>query len=239
MARPVRCRRICGFPEYWYFSAEDASENQTILLHLDEYEVIRMIDYQKMTQEECAAAMGVARTTVTGIYESARYKLADALVNGKNIRLSGGAYEIAPDPAVSHIYKKGEKMMRIAVTYDHGTVGQHFARTEQFKLYDVENGQVKSSQVVDTNGVSHGALAGFLKSADVDTLICGGLGMGAVSAIQEAGLKLYPGVTGDPDEAVQHLLAGDLQFDPNASCHHHDHGDGEECGHGGCGKDHH
>lgn len=232
MPRPKRCRRICGFPDYWNFTADDSSSDQTVILHLDEFEVIRMLDYRKMTQEECASAMGVARTTVTGIYESARFKLADALVNGKNIRLSGGYYEVSPDPDAANIQRKGDQAMRVAVTYDNGLVGQHFGKTEQFKLYDIEDGKIKTTQVVGTNGASHGALAGFLRSADVDTLICGGLGMGAVSALKEAGVNLFPGVTGDADEAVSHLLAGDLKYDPDASCHHHDHDhDSGHCGH--------
>ena len=64
--------------------------------------------------------------------------------------------------------------MKIAVTYENGQVFQHFGHTAQFKLYDVENGTVASSQVVDTNGSGHGALAGFLKDRQVDALICGG-----------------------------------------------------------------
>ena len=64
--------------------------------------------------------------------------------------------------------------MKIAVTYENGEIFQHFGHTEQFKIYDVDNGKVVSSQVVDTNGSGHGALAGFLKALNVDMLICGG-----------------------------------------------------------------
>ena len=69
--------------------------------------------------------------------------------------------------------------MKIAVTYENGQVFQHFGHTAQFKLYDVENGAIASSQVVDTNGSGHGALAGFLKDHHVDALICGGIGGGS------------------------------------------------------------
>ncbi len=69
--------------------------------------------------------------------------------------------------------------MRISVTYENEMVGQHFGHTEQFKLYDVENGEVKSAQIIDTNGTGHGALAGFLRAAEAEALICGGIGMGA------------------------------------------------------------
>ena len=68
--------------------------------------------------------------------------------------------------------------MKIAVTYDNGQIFQHFGHTEQFKLYEVEGGKVVSSEVVDTNGSGHGALADLLKAYGVETLICGGIGAG-------------------------------------------------------------
>ena len=86
--------------------------------------------------------------------------------------------------------------MKIAVTYENGQVFQHFGHTAQFKLYDVENGTVASSQVVDTNGSGHGALAGFLKDRQVDALICGGIGGGAQMALAEA--KRPPGFCAAP-----------------------------------------
>ena len=81
--------------------------------------------------------------------------------------------------------------MRIAVTFENGEVFQHFGHTEQFKVYDVENGQITKEQVVDTNGNGHGALAGFLTDMSVDALLCGGIGMGAKNALADAGIDLY------------------------------------------------
>ena len=78
--------------------------------------------------------------------------------------------------------------MNIAVTYENGKVFQHFGHTEQFKIYSVTDGKVVGSQVVDTNGSGHGALAGFLHEHSVDILICGGIGMGAQMALAEAGI---------------------------------------------------
>ncbi len=122
-------------------------------------------------------------------------------------------------------------MMRIAVTYEDGQVFQHFGHTEMFKVYDVENGKVSDSQVVDTNGQGHGALAGVLKALKVDALICGGIGGGARAALDASGIKLYGGVSGSADGAVEALLKGELSFDPEARCDHHDHhGEGHSCG---------
>lgn len=129
--------------------------------------------------------------------------------------------------------------MRIAVTFENGEIFQHFGHTEQFKFYDVEDGKIIASQVVDTNGSGHGALAGFLTANQVDTLICGGIGGGAQTALAEAGIKLYGGVLGNADDAVNALLADTLSFNPDVHCDHHDHEHGEEghtCGDHGCGK---
>lgn len=244
MSRPKRCRRICGYPDYWSFSpdssggAEDKVSPETVTFLLDEFETIRQIDYQNKTQEQCAELMGVSRATVAGIYERARFKIADAMVNGKRIRITGGSYQIDSMPDITALNEKGEDIMRIAVTYEENMVGQHFGRTEQFKVYDIQDGEILSSQVIDTNGTGHGALAGFLRAAEVDTLICGGIGMGARMALEEAGVELLPGVTGNVDEIVDRYLDGKLDYDPGTSCNHHDHehGEGHSCHGGGCGS---
>ena len=126
--------------------------------------------------------------------------------------------------------------MKIAVTYENGNVYGHFGHTAAFKVYEAENGKVLSSQVVDTNGSGHGALACLLSSLGVDVLICGGIGGGARMALMEAGIAIYGGVTGDADEAVELLLSNALSFDPNARCSHHDHDHGHTCGSHGCGS---
>ena len=99
--------------------------------------------------------------------------------------------------------------MKIAVTYEDGQIFQHFGHTEQFKLYNVEDGKVTVQTVVDAGGEGQGALA-------------------------QAGIRLYGGVKGEADAAVEALLRGELTYDPNARCDHHDHAHGE----GHCGQGH-
>lgn len=129
-------------------------------------------------------------------------------------------------------------MMRIAVTYENGQIFQHFGHTEQFKIYDIADGKITSSKVVDTEGSGHGALAGILSALEVDALICGGIGGGAQMALAAANIKLYGGVAGDADTAVAALLNGQLDFNPDVHCDHHDHehGEGHTCGDHGCGS---
>ncbi len=118
--------------------------------------------------------------------------------------------------------------MKIAVTYDNGNIFQHFGRTEFFKVYQVEDDQIVSSEVISSNGVGHGALAGLLADQDVDVLICGGIGGGAQAALQEAGVELCAGAQGDADQAVEAYLKGEL-VSTGANCDHH-HGEGHSCG---------
>lgn len=124
--------------------------------------------------------------------------------------------------------------MKIAVTYKNGNVFQHFGHTEAFKIYTVENKEIIGSEVVETAGSGHGALAGFLTAHRVDVLICGGIGEGAKTALVQAGIQLMGGVTGNTDDAVAAYLAGKLIFNPNVVCSHHDdhhgHGEGNSCG---------
>lgn len=125
--------------------------------------------------------------------------------------------------------------MKIAVTYENGQIFQHFGHTEQFKIYEVSGSEITASEIVNTDGNGHGALAGFLKGHKVEALICGGIGGGARQALEEADIKLYGGVTGEADKAVADFLAGGLSYNPEIQCSHHHHGEEEHgCGEGHC-----
>lgn len=122
--------------------------------------------------------------------------------------------------------------MKIAVTYENGNVFQHFGRTESFKVYTAEDGKVISSEVISSNGIGHGALAGLLAQQDIDVLICGGMGAGAKNALMNAGITVCSGAQGDADQAVEAYLKGELTS-ADITCDHHDHhGEDHEC----CGE---
>lgn len=130
--------------------------------------------------------------------------------------------------------------MKIAVAYDNGEIFQHFGHTEIFKIYDVEDNKIIGISAANAAGSGHGALAGFLKSLSVDTLICGGIGAGAKDALAAAGIKLFGGASGSADEAVNALLAGRLSYDPDIKCGSHGHGHsggGHKCGEHSCTAD--
>jgi len=126
--------------------------------------------------------------------------------------------------------------MKIAVTYENGTVFQHFGRTQNFKIYEIENNQIISDEVIGNNGIGHEALADYLKELGVEVLICGGMGQGAQNALAQAGIEVYAGAQGDADEAVKAYLAGTLE-NTGANCDHHDHeNESEGCEGGDCGS---
>lgn len=98
MPRPFKRRRVCSLPDNNKFGPLNLNHSkETIMMSVDEFETIRLIDYENFTQEECALQMKVARTTVQSIYFEARKKLADSIVNGKELLITGGEYQLCND----------------------------------------------------------------------------------------------------------------------------------------------
>ena len=124
--------------------------------------------------------------------------------------------------------------MKIAVTYEDGKIFQHFGHTENFMIYEVTDGKIIARNLLASNGSGHGALAELLARNNVDALICGGIGGGAKAALEELGIALYGGVAGDADQAVEDFISGNLAFNPDIKCshHEHEHGEGHSCGNG-------
>ena len=118
-------------------------------------------------------------------------------------------------------------MKKIAVTYDNGNVFQHFGRTEAFKIYEIEYGQIVGSTILESNGIGHGALATLLAEQTIDTLICGGIGGGAMAALEECGIEVVAGAEGDTDAVMEAYLNGTLESE-GVNCDHH--GEGHSCG---------
>lgn len=252
MPRPVKYRRVCHFPPILEFHPVNAHKVlEPIVLCIEEYETVRLIDKEGFSQEQCSAYMQIARTTVQRIYEIARRKLATALVEGRPLRIEGGDYVICDGQNTNcghgaclkqqyrqqFFHHKGDHIMRIAVTYENEEIFQHFGHTQQFKVYDIQDGKIVDAKVVDTQGSGHGALAGVLTALNADVLICGGIGGGAQMALASAGIRLYGGVSGNADDAVEAFLNNQLSYNPNVQCNHHDHshGEGHTCGDHGCG----
>lgn len=125
--------------------------------------------------------------------------------------------------------------MKIAVTYSNGNVFEHFGHCEEFKIYEVADGAVVSTENLVPSGSGHSAMASFLQENGVSVLICGGIGDGAKNALDSYGIEVFSGAEGSTDDAVAAYLKGELPTEGvNCDHHDHDHGDGEGCG---CGED--
>lgn len=254
MARPQKCRRICNVPQTDSFRPKKHRGEIPIIMTVDEYEVIRLVDLEEKTHEQCALQMDISRSTVQEIYGNARRKLAACIVYGRKLVIAGGNYRVCDGRENCRCELKcrqadnnkrtalknrnrGGFTMKIAVPYENGQIFQHFGHTERFKFYETDNTEIVNSEIIETAGSGHGALAGFLMKHGADTLICGGIGGGAQTALAEAGIRLYGGVSGDADTAVTELLSGKLNYNPDVQCSHHEHhGENNSCGSHSCGN---
>lgn len=122
--------------------------------------------------------------------------------------------------------------MKVAVTYEDGRVFEHFGRTEQFKVYEIEDGKIKSSEILSSDGAGHEALADLLAEKEINVLICGGMGSGAKAALEDAGLEVYSGQSGDADEVIESYIKGEIESQ-GVNCDHHE--EEHSCG-GSCGS---
>lgn len=95
MPRPTKCRKIDFQPKVLFFkpAGMPLHDLEEVVLTLDELEALRLADLEGLYQEDASAQMGVSRPTFGNIVSSARKKTADALLNGKAIRIEGGVVE--------------------------------------------------------------------------------------------------------------------------------------------------
>ena len=115
--------------------------------------------------------------------------------------------------------------MIIAVTYDNGVINQHFGKTQYMKIYETNDSkEIQKVHLESMGNHTHHGIAGYIKEIGVDVLICGGLGQGAVDALEAAGITIYAGNTGNCDSAVISFLNGSMVQNSKANCnHHHEH----------------
>jgi len=213
-----------------------ASGQSDVNLLLEEWEALRLVDYAGMEQTQAALSMGISRQSVQMLVSSARTKLARAVVEGLPLQILGDQEQ---NTYTTLRYEERTSKMKIAVTTQHTQVFPHFGRTPEFYLVTAEDGKITEEKIVAAPAEGHGALVGFLVSQGVDTLICGGIGGGAVNGLRSAGIKVYAGASGSAKEQVLSLLSGQLSQEGEANCDHHgdhDHQHEHEHGHGhGCG----
>lgn len=124
--------------------------------------------------------------------------------------------------------------MKIAITCENNQVFQHFGHTPGFALFEIADGRIVSEKMLPSGSSGHGALATLLALEQVETLICGGIGGGAINALGNAGIKVIGGAAGNVREVAEAFAAGTLQVRADFHCNHHHHGEGHTCGEHGC-----
>ncbi len=211
---PIHKTKNCEIPS--------SSKDDPVILNVDEFETIRLIDYEGKDQKSCALEMNVARTTVQSMYESARAKIAESLVEGRCLQIKGGEYDIRVSNvdtdqknyqsifADNLIYFQNE-MIKIAVPSDENeNVFAHFGRTKFFKIFSIENKQVKSSDMISIHEHGRGTLASYIKNLGVTVLLCGNIGLGAVQAFKVSGVIVISGLTGNINTIIKDFISKNL-----------------------------
>ena len=232
MARPLSERRL-GIPLSARTIAPVGSPEEDledIFLGFDEAEALRLADLEGLYQEAAARSMGVSRQTFGLIVETARRKVADAVLNGKALRIEGGEVSVR---------EQGESIMKIAVPSRNGQVDEHFGHCKEFLVFRWEGGRLIAEPTVasgDSCGCKSG-IASELARAGVTHLVAGNMGEGALRVLGANGIAVTRGATGDAQAAALSFAQGSLA-DSGVGCGHHEHGHGHEEGHS-CEHGHH
>lgn len=251
MARPKQCRQvetapsIAGFTPYGHHckTAEESVE-----MRYDEFEAIRLLDHLGMQQAEASEAMKVSRPTLTRIYNTARQKIAKALVEGLPIILTGGNTDFEQHQLQKMEFKVLNQ--RIAIPTANGVLFPHFGRAPQVTFFTVVAGKVTDTEVLTAPEHAHGAMPRFMAQHNCTDVICGGLGGGAVELLNQLGIQVHGGAPELPvEQVVEQYLSGTIVYGDSACSHdgcdghHHHHEEGHGChgeghGHGhGCHHD--
>ena len=230
MPRPFKSRNIMEEPYCSKFNPERMGEQGSVVLSLDEYEVIRKCDYERLSQENCATVMKISRTTVQRIYASARVKIAQALVLGKVLEIEGGPVKIIEQPPLGNIsftHETGENKLKIAIGLNGQNVADHFGHCNDFRIVEVENGVVVNQEELFDDVHVHQERPKFLKDKGVDVLIMKTMGKGAYNRLVALDIKCIDAQDKTVDEALSaylnNTLTTTLEATDCAGCGDHNH----------------
>jgi len=216
MPRPLSGRRVACCMSLRAFKpvGAPARELDEVVLSLDQAEAIRLADLEGLYHEAAALRMGVSRQTFGRIVELARRTIADAIINGKYLRIEGGEVVVA---------REGERPMKVAVPAREGLVDAHFGHCEHFMVYSLDaDKRVSSEERLDSQeGCGcKSSIVGVLARMGVTHMVAGNMGEGAVRVLQAHGISVTRGASGDAREAVEHFVAGTL-VDSGEACAGH------------------
>jgi len=225
MPRPCCKKIIHNISGYEVFKPNGIplQELEEIILSLDELEALRLADLEGLYQDAAARAMGISRQTFGRIIASARQKTANALLNGKALRITGGNIRLK---------NAGEEVMKIAIPTIGDQIDQHFGHCEKYTIYTIEGKTIKTEETM-ASAAGCGCksnIASTLAQSGVKILIAGSIGNGAVNVLTSNGIKTIKGASGTAKNAVELYLRDELQ-DNGETCLTHTHSPDHICQH--------
>ncbi len=228
MGRCKNSRHILAYPPASGFQpcGMQSEGVDPVMLSLDEYESIRLLDYRGLQQVEAAEVMHISRPTLTRIYMEARRKIAEAIVEGRPLDMSAGNQDFKScQQRKNNIIMMNQK---IAIPTCEGKLWAHFGKAPEVTIVTVEDSKVKESVTLQAPEHEHGAMPRFIAAHGCTDVLCGGLGPGAVNMLNQMGIQVHAGAPELPiDELLRLYLGGEIVY-----------GDGS-CHHDGCGGHHH
>lgn len=230
MPRPRKHRNVCSFPKVTEFFPADQELNiqstDAVALTVDEYEAVRLIDYERFSQEDCSTRMGVARATVQSIYASARKKIALALVEGIPLKIDGGDYRLCNGRknffecgncrkhrnAWNNQDKEINMIVAIPVEKDNESVCASFGRAPRFLFCNLETGEthIEDNPAENAEGGAGVKATQFIIDHGADTLIAVRIGGNADAALKAAHVKVYEASGAPAKNDIAALQAGEL-----------------------------
>lgn len=223
MPRPRKCRKVCCLPENRGFFPNSGCRENPVILTVDEYETIRLIDKMSFSQEECGKYMDIARTTVQQIYTSARQKLAEALVAGRPLKIEGGEYRLcsgqeeycACGGCKRHSLHRaqGGLRMKIAIPLDdtQKEVCVSFGRAPYFLFAQDGNVEILENPAASSEGGAGIQAAQFVVDQGATALVTVRCGENAAQVLQEAEIAIYKSQGKDANENVKACEEGNLE----------------------------
>jgi uncharacterized protein len=231
MVRPQKCRTVSALPGITYFKPAGIPlrDLEEVRMSVEEAEALRLKDLEGLEQEQGAEKMNISRPTFQRVLVSARQKVADALLNGKAIRIEGGNFQVIPvttccfDKQNVTCKNKGGRFMKYAMPVSGGRLMSHFGQANEFMLLDVgKDGKVMRKETIAVTPHSCGTLPGELAKRGVGVVLAGGMGMGPRMAFQQSNIEVVLGVAEpDPEKAVVAYVNHTLENGANV-CEHGD-----------------
>jgi predicted DNA-binding protein (UPF0251 family)/predicted Fe-Mo cluster-binding NifX family protein len=223
MSRPQKCRRVEFLPNVTYFKPAGVplKELEEVSMSIEEAEAVRLKDLEGLEQEQGAEKMNISRPTFQRVLASARQKIADALLNGKAIRIEGGNFEIAFKKAI----KDGVIKVAVSATTPSldADIDPRFGRCQYFIIV---NPETMEFETLDNSAAAAGDGAGIataqtLTGKNIEAVITGNCGPNAYDALRAASIKIVTNVSGKVKDAVEDYKAGMLKasFKPNVAGH--------------------